>query len=292
MPDGRRLALWSERNQIVRLVSGGGQGQSVIRTDFLANLSAVMHEEKIYFVYQNIAGAVMFHAPDAEDILLFAERLENCRFGGLTLMVWQGRLFLLYTAWNSVCERYSLKLSELLAGESGVRAETLALSSGDGETICETELVSRKESTPEFEVWAVDRELIIGLGEECLRLNMSETGNIFWEKGSWMQQEEIGELEREVVGHQRKISELECEVEEKQKQIHQLKDQVEGWREQLMNAQTQLDSAVSQYNELAELTRKLQQEGKHWRDRYYQETKKRGNRSGAVKAKRISELSE
>lgn len=266
LPDGRRLALWSERNQIVRLVPGGGQSQSVIRTDFLADLSAVMHEEKIYFVYQNIAGAVMFHAPDAEDVLLFAERLENCRFGGLTLTVWQGKLFLLYTSWNAVRESYSLKLWELPTKGAGDVAEPVSVHSQDN-VIRETELVSGTAYEPSFQVLRADKEMMIGMGEKCLRLEMNEAGEIVCRRGSWMSEQEQGQMLR-------------------------LKNEVEDWRVRLTNAQTQLDSAVSQYNELAELTKKLQQEGKHWRDRYYQETKKRGNRSGAVKAKRISELSE
>ena len=45
-------------------------------------------------------------------------------------------------------------------------------------------------------------------------------------------------------------------------------------RAQSADYQTRLQSAVNQYNELAEITRQLQTEGKKWRDKYFQEAKK------------------
>ena len=51
----------------------------------------------------------------------------------------------------------------------------------------------------------------------------------------------------------------------------------------------QLRSAVAQYNELADLTRQLQTEGKKWREKYYQEVKRRKERQSEGRLKRNGE---
>ena len=333
LPDGRRLALWSERNQIIRLVSGGGsRSQSVIRSDFLSDLSAAMYDGKIYFVYQNTSGSIMLHVPeDEEDTLLFGERLESCRHGGLTLAVWRGRLYLLYTAWNPVREAYALKMRELPMNDDGDEAENRSGAAARDMGACpEQELLRDLEEAPVFRVLVDKHALNVLSGEECLRLTPAEDGSEHWERGRWLGEERI------VL--QKQVSELEAECSVLQEQIRDLEDEVGGLQEkmkrltiesgalkesdrvkgetaaalqkendilykrvgelqaanQLLTGQQQatqahLTSAVSQYNELAELTRQLQQEGKKWRDRYYQETKKKKERSGAVKVKRVSE---
>ncbi len=333
LPDGRRLALWSERNQIIRLVSGGGnRSQSVIRGDYLSDLSAAMYDGKIYFVYQNTAGSIMFHVPeDEEDTLLFGERLESCRHGGLTLVVWRGRLYLLYTAWNPVREVYALKMRELpMNGEVDEAENSPGTVARDMGSCLEQELLRDLEEAPAFRVLVDRNALNVLSGEECLRLTLAEDGSECWEKGRWLGEERI------VL--QKRVSELEAECSVLQEQIRDLEDEVGGLQErmrmltiessalkesnrvkgevavelqkekdilykrvselqaanQLLTGQQQatqahLTSAVNQYNELAELTKQLQQEGKKWRDRYYQETKKKKERSGAVKVKRVSE---
>lgn len=341
LPDGRRLALWSERNQIVRLISGvGNRSQSVIRSDFLSDLSAAMHDGKIYFVYQNTASMVMLHLPDdEEDILLFGERLESCRHGGLTLVVWQERLYLFYAAWNPVREKYALKLRELPMNRTADGAEN-GLNSGaqDNGSRPEMEVLRDLETVPAFHLLAEENALSVLLGEDCLRLTRTEAGEECWERGKWLSEEmldglrtKMSGLEEERGGLLRQVSELEAERgnlqarlnifeqehEILQEQTRELEGGIGGLQEKLKMltienralkesnrvkgeaavelqnekaaAEARLTSAVDQYNELAELTRQLQQEGKKWRDRYYQETKKKNTRSGAVKVKRVSE---
>jgi len=254
LPDGRRMALWGEQNQIVRLLSGTvSRNQTVIRTDFLSDLSAVMFQGNIYFVYQTVSGAIVMHVPEEENRLLFVERLENCRFRELTLIGWKDRLYLLYIAWNGIREKYSLKLREVMrkdeAEKSGKDIEELLLDDNVGET----------ESV---RVISNGGELAIEMGKRSFWLNMNEDGMIRLRKECSIAVTELTDLRRTN------------------------EQQADEWRQKLDAEQRRLDSASRQYKELAELAEKLQQEGKYWRNSYYQEVKKHKRNAGAIKVKR------
>ncbi len=312
LPDGERLALWGEKGQIIRLLSAGNRSRTVIRSDYLSDLSAVMVEGKIYFVYQNVSGAVMLHLPDDEaDILLMAERLENCRFKGLTLTVWQRKLYLFYTAWNAVRETYLLKMREIFRFGSDDTAEGSFSTEYEGLT-AETEVWEDWEKAPAFEVSAVGELFVVRVGETELHRTMMTEGTKPWERGSRITdgerekllarcseaEERCDEIEKRCIRAEEKICDLEalrrktekdCEVLQKKRDEAKQRAERELYREreQVHELEIRLASAVEQYNELTKLAQKLQIEGKKWRDRYLSETKKKRERSGAVKVQRI-----
>ncbi|MBQ6875310.1 MAG: hypothetical protein IJN46_03625, partial [Lachnospiraceae bacterium] len=194
LPDGERLALWGEKGQIIRLLSGGNRSRTVIRSDYLSDLSAVMVEGKIYFVYQNISGSVMLHLPDEEeDILLMAERLENCRFTGLTLVVWQRKLYLFYFAWNAVRGANLLKMREVFAFGADDMAQGSSLTEREGQT-AEVEVWEERENAPAFEVSAAGDRLTVRVGETELYRIMTSDGTYSWERGSRITDEERDKL--------------------------------------------------------------------------------------------------
>ena len=266
LPDGERLALWGEKGQIIRLLSGGNRSRTVIRSDYLSDLSAVMVEGKIYFVYQNISGSVMLHLPDEEeDILLMAERLENCRFTGLTLVVWQRKLYLFYFAWNAVRGANLLKMREIFAFGADDMAQGSSLTEREGQ-ITEVEVWEDRENMPAFEVSAAGDRLTVRVGETELYRIMTSDGTYSWERGRRITDEERDEL---LV----RCSEAELELYRERETVRELENR--------------FAAAVEQYNELTKLAQRLQAEGKKWRDRYLAETRKKRDRSGAVKVRRI-----
>ena len=305
LSDGERLALWGEKGQIIRLLSGGNRSRTVIRSDYLSDLSAVMVEGKIYFVYQNVSGAVMFHLPDEEeDTLLMAERLENCRFTGLTLVVWQRKLYLFYSAWNAVRETYLLKMRAVFRFGSDDMAEDGFSTEHEGGTE-ETPVWEDREKAPEFEVSAIGDRLTVCVGENELHLTTTTEGTYRWERGSRITEEErekllarcseaeerceqADEMNSEIEALRLK-SEKDCEAlrRERDEVIQRAELELYREREQVRELENRLVSAVEQYNELTKLAQRLQAEGKKWRDRYLSETKKKRERSGAVKVRRI-----
>ncbi len=280
LPDGERLALWGEKGQIVRMLSAGNRSRTVIRSDYLSDLSAVMVEGKIYFVYQNVSGEIMLHLPDEEeDILLMAERLENCRFKGLTLTVWQRKLYLFYFAWNAVREANLLKMREIFRFGADDTVEGSFSTEHEGLT-AETEVWEDRENVPIFEVSAAGDRLTVCVGENELHRIMTSEGTYLWERGSRITDEEIEALRRKT----EKDCEALCRKYDEAKQ--QAERELYREREQIRELEGRLISAVEQYNELTTLAQKLQAEGKKWRDRYLAETKKKRERSGTVKVRR------
>lgn len=337
LADGRRLALWSEKNQIIRQLSGGGGNRShtTLRTDFLSDFSAASIDGKIYFAYQNTSRRVMLYLPDGEeDRMLFGESIESCRHSGMTLTAWRGNLYLFYLAWSPIRERYSLKVRKIL--ENGELKAGGDYGAGD-----EQVLTQDYEEAPEFQIVAEKDCLRILTGEKNWRLDGADDGGESWRQEGWMsgeimreqeeRQKEIEELRNEVMELRNERAELEESVmrtEKKNVQLNEAVTKTEKENEQLEGAvtkaerenaqlketalrqkenfsaekrqyieeierlseereklrlenraqsadyQTRLQSAVNQYNELAEITRQLQTEGKKWRDKYFQEAKK------------------
>lgn len=280
LPDGERLALWGEKGQIIRLLSGGNRSRTVIRSDYLSDLSAVMVDGKIYFVYQNVSGAVMLHLPDEEeDILLMAERLENCQFTGLTLAVWQRKLYLFYFAWNAVRGANLLKMREVFAFGADGMAQGSSLTEREGQ-ITEVEVWEERENAPAFEVSAVGDRLAVRVGGNELHRTMTSEGTYRWERGSRITDEERDKLLARCLEAEERCNEVEAQCVKVEQELYRE-------REQVRELENRLVSAVEQYNELTKLAQRLQAEGKKWRDRYLSETKKKRERSGAVKVRRI-----
>lgn len=347
LADGRRLALWSEKNQIVRQLSGGGGNRSHItmRSDFLSDLSAVSVNGRIYFVYQNTARMVMLYLPDAEeDLLLFGESIESCRHSDLTLAVWEDGLYLFYVGWSPIRERYFLKARKLALGR-------LMISDGQKE-VTETVLGQEFTEPPEYRLIQAKDGLTVLAGEDCWKMRSDKAGGTVWNLGKWAEkdrierwrlaeetveemqsklkeeQEKTGSLQKALGEERAKAGELqkaslaekqritaqlnqlraekeqltekwECLQSEYQKQaegksrleeeIQRLAEECEKQKLEQEQYRTQLQAAVNQYNELAEVARQLQIEGKKWRDKYFQETKKRKERSLAAKGKQSGE---
>ena len=291
LADGRRLALWSEKNQIIRQLSGGGGNRShiTLRTDFLSDFSAAAIDGKIYFAYQNTSRRVMLYLPDGEeDRILFGESIESCRHSGMTLTAWKGKLYLFYLAFSPIRERYSLKVRKLLDNGQVKAGE-------DYEPGEEQVLAQDLEMAPEFQVVAEKECLRIMTGKKGWQLELDESGVESWQEGSWINEAGLSkQKEKEKAeAHQQEIRSLRGDRKQYMEEIERLEEENEKLRleqeQEVMAYRAKLQSAVAQYNELAGITRQLQTEGKKWRDKYFQEAKKRREKTAAVRAGRTAE---
>lgn len=291
LADGRRLALWSEKNQIIRQLSGGGGNRShiTLRTDFLSDFSAAAIDGKIYFAYQNTSRRVMLYLPDGEeDRILFGESIESCRHSGMTLTAWKGKLYLFYLAFSPIRERYSLKVRKLLDNGQVKAGE-------DYEPGEEQVLAQDLEMAPEFQVVAEKECLRIMTGKKGWQLELDESGVESWQEGSWINEAGLSKQKEKEKAEalQQEIRSLRGDRKQYMEEIERLEEENEKLRleqeQEVMAYRAKLQSAVAQYNELAGMTRQLQTEGKKWRDKYFQEAKKRREKTAAVKAGRTAE---
>lgn len=291
LADGRRLALWSEKNQIIRQLSGGGGNRShiTLRTDFLSDFSAAAIDGKIYFAYQNTSRRVMLYLPDGEeDRILFGESIESCRHSGMTLTAWKGKLYLFYLAFSPIRERYSLKVRKLLDNGQVKAGE-------DYEPGEEQVLAQDLEMAPEFQVVAEKECLRIMTGKKGWQLELDESGVESWQEGSWINEAGLSKQKEKEKAEalQQEIRSLRGDRKQYMEEIERLEEENEKLRleqeQEVMAYRAKLQSAVAQYNELAGMTRQLQTEGKKWRDKYFQEAKKRREKTAAVRAGRTAE---
>ena len=291
LADGRRLALWSEKNQIIRQLSGGGGNRShiTLRTDFLSDFSAAAIDGKIYFAYQNTSRRVMLYLPDGEeDRILFGESIESCRHSGMTLTAWKGKLYLFYLAFSPIRERYSLKVRKLLDNGQVKAGE-------DYEPGEEQVLAQDLEMAPEFQVVAEKECLRIMTGKKGWQLELDESGVESWQEGSWINEAGLSKQKEKEKAEalQQEIRSLRGDRKQYMEEIERLEEENEKLRleqeQEVMAYRAKLQSAVAQYNELAGITRQLQTEGKKWRDKYFQEAKKRREKTAAVRAGRTAE---
>jgi hypothetical protein len=129
----------------------------------------------------------------------------------------------------------------------------------EGEELLLEDNVSKKASVHTI---AEGGELVIQIGKQGFRLSLVEDRKIRIQKEYLISQKELAESKKK------------------------MEEQENEWKKQLVAERERLDSASRQYNELTVLAKKLQQEGKYWRDSYYQEIKKQKRKGGAVKVKR------
>lgn len=243
LADGRRVALWSEKNQIIRQLSGGGGNRShmTLRTDFLSDFSAASLDGKIYFTYQNTSRRVMLYLPDGEeDRLLFGESIESCRHGGLNLIAWNGRLYLFYTAWSPIKESYALKMRKPLE----------AITQGDGTVYAdgeETILTQELGEAPEFQVISGQKELWVISGGNCWRLTAGENGAESWQEGIWTAAEMVDGwevLRKKAEEAKQKMQQIMSE----RKQLEEENSKLREWKSGLQEENRVLREKISEYD--------------------------------------------
>ena len=231
----------------------------------------------------------MLYLPDGEeDRILFGESIESCRHSGMTLTAWKGKLYLFYLAFSPIRERYSLKVRKLLDNGQVKAGE-------DYEPGEEQVLAQDLEMAPEFQVVAEKECLRIMTGKKGWQLELDESGVESWQEGSWINEAGLSKQKEKEKAEalQQEIRSLRGDRKQYMEEIERLEEENEKLRleqeQEVMAYRAKLQSAVAQYNELAGITRQLQTEGKKWRDKYFQEAKKRREKTAAVKAGRTAE---
>ena len=197
-----------------------------------------------------------------------------------------------------------LKMKEVFAFGTDDTAQGSSLTEREGQT-AEVEVREERENAPAFEVSAVGDRLTVRVGEIELLCTLTSEGTYSWERGSRITDEERAELFarcREAEERCKQVDEMNFEIEalrlktekdcealrcERDEVMQRAELELYRERETVRELENRFAAAVEQYNELTKLAQRLQAEGKKWRDRYLSETRKKRDRSGAVKVRRI-----
>lgn len=257
--DGGKTAIYAVGSKIyfTYLTAGRGRFTAVLAKDYQSNLAACSWDYECCFSYLNTQGELLVRRIGREKGRLLYRQMWNFHVtsGGIrrpSMVRCGGRCFLLYLEERKDMHRECLVL--LTVEPPG---EPYILEEGTG--------------FAEYFVW--------GREEECSVMLIKEKGNISrWKWNGEFFTEEDAVWSRQDMEQKTRFLEAQyekkyAEMQNTERQIRRkLEKEQEKIREDIVVYYEEKVSALRlQYEELARVTRQLQEAGKKWRDMYFDE---------------------
>ena len=288
LSDGRRLMLYRENNRILVLITPLFKGQlpGIRHTDCLGQLFSTAFNGRIYYVYENLVHQIIFGNLDSPDTaVVLSPSASAAAFEGLALHAVEGQLRLFYQAkaadglWELwMQDPWHVTVKACICRGGGRRADCrwyvhqgehfLALDRGDGHTDVFVWHASEQGYVP-WEVHILDA-CASGTREKELEEALEASGT------------QVKELKEALEASGTRERELKEALEASGTRERELKEALEASGTQVKEAQAreasalaQLASARTQYEALAQTARKLQELGRHWRDKYWENSGKK-----------------
>ncbi len=232
LPDGTKLAVWEERNQVMALPIPfrRGTGAAVLARDVLKDLTSVVFRGQVYYACHSLEHRILFGAAgEGAPAAVLSDPSDGRQYSGLRLLEWKEELYLFFRARGRDGKLWELKVMR-------------PLSDREARTLWEG------FSEPVEPVYAGGKRLVI----------LAEGGILTWDG---KKQPEQGEILRLGTGQKARdaILKLEAENRRERARIRALAQEHEA----------RLEEIKRQYDELAAYAGELQQEGKRWREKYY-----------------------
>ena len=246
LSDGRRLMLYRENNRILVLITPLFKGQlpGIRHTDCLGQLFSTAFNGRIYYVYENLVHQIIFGNLDSPDTaVVLSPSASAAAFEGLALHAVEGQLRLFYQAkaadglWELwMQDPWHVTIKACICRGGGQRADCRWYVH-QGEHFL---ALDREDGHADVFVW-----------------HASEQGYVPWE-AHILDARASGTREREL-----------------EEALEASGTQVKEAQAREASALAQLASARTQYEALAQTARKLQELGRHWRDKYWENSGKK-----------------
>ena len=288
LSDGRRLMLYRENNRILVLITPLFKGQlpGIRHTDCLGQLFSTAFNGRIYYVYENLVHQIIFGNLDSPDTaVVLSPSASAAAFEGLALYAVEGQLRLFYQAkaadglWELwMQDPWHVTVKACICRGGGQRADCrwyvhqgehfLALDRGDGHA--------------DVFVWHASEQGYVPWEAHILDARASGTRERELEEALEASGTRERELEEALEASGTRERELEEALEASGTREKELEEALEASGTQVKEAQAreasalaQLASARTQYEALAQTARKLQELGRHWRDKYWENSGKK-----------------
>ncbi|MCI8465938.1 MAG: hypothetical protein HFI63_08795 [Lachnospiraceae bacterium] len=233
LPDGTKLVVWEERNQILALTLPlrRGAGVTVLARDVLKDLTCAVFRGSVYYACHSLEHRIFFGlAGDGQPTAILSDPSDERRYSALRLLAWKEELYLFFRARSRGGKTWELKVMRPL---------------------------SAREAKTLWEGFTEPMEPVyVDTGGKLVILSGSRICT--WDG---KQPPEQGEILRLGTGQKARDAILKLEAENRQ-----YKTQTENL---MRKHETQLGEIKKQYDELAVYATELQQEGKRWREKYY-----------------------
>lgn len=275
LSDGRKAVVYDEGNNItiIFITNVRNMQSAVVARDYLSALDCLYFRNNLYVVYISNTNEVKWKQVGREDSLtLITGTNEVWDVSNLKMFVINEKIYVSYQIYNDGKNAYEIRY----INPNGDRKTKLMLSEKDrilkydiAEINEEIYLkIKVSEETPyEYFRLSIDGQEDIGLSREYLIDEEEE--NRRQEK----YENKLKSLEAEKAEIKK---ELEKQYEdEKEKNDEKLKVKLESLKEELSRQHTEEIKALEenytrQYNELSDMTRQIQEEGKKYRELYVQ----------------------
>ena len=275
LSDGRKAVVYDEGNNItiIFITNVRNMQSAVVARDYLSALDCLYFRNNLYVVYISNTNEVKWKQVGREEsLILITGTNEVWDVSNLKMFVINEKIYVSYQIYNDGKNAYEIRY----INPNGDRKTKLML--------------SEKERILKYDITEINEEIY-------LKIKVSEETPYEYFRLSIDGQEDIGlsreylideeEENRRQEKYENKIKSLEAEKaeikkelekqyeDEKEKNDEKLKVKLESLKEELSRQHTEEIKALEenytrQYNELSDMTRQIQEEGKKYRELYVQ----------------------
>ncbi|MBR1816607.1 MAG: hypothetical protein IJ763_07895 [Lachnospiraceae bacterium] len=268
LADGRKAIIYDEGNNIILIFMTNTRNMqsAVVARDYLSSLDCVYFRNNIYIVYISNTNEVKFRQIGSDETLvLISDANEVWNVSDLQLFVINEKIYLSYQIYNKGDDEHEIRY----INPRGDRKSKLML--------------SKKDRIYEYSIFTANEEIYLkvryeaGKAYEFYRLSIDGSEDIVLSQNYLIDDNERKRYEKDIND---KLDKIEADKNDLKEQIS--KEYEDKLNQEMDKLKTELDEKraeeirsleenyTRQYNELSDMTKQIQEEGKQYRDMYIQ----------------------
>ncbi len=265
LKNGIKVIIYTEGNNIIvnylslgRIVRAG-----VLFNNYRWGLTSVIKDDEVYIAYVSVENELVWDKLGSQNpIVLYADKGERWLVDRLKIKEFQGILVLFYMTINHMEGHSEIKYIIPYGERRGriIVSNKVVIGSYDVEDIYSQYFLwykAEKDSIPSFFIMNLENINDIKIKEIYIEETSTEKIKEYYEINTEMKLKE--QKEKLEIEYRKSTEMLEYSHSKKmQERLHNVEEHYK-----------------KQYNELSEMTREIQEEGKKWRELYYKSVKKK-----------------
>lgn len=247
MHDGRRLVFYTDGNDINMIICGPGRNTKFtkLENDFHSSLKAIYHDGEIYYAYISYARELVVETVISENrIVVFQDSSDILNIRNLSLQVVQGKIYL-FCVLNLNDRETVIRYYEVYGDKSS------------------RDLIVSKTISA-YDVFEMNEHKMLWFSTKTREHKFYQI--LSNDRGEIALEEVLIDSKRNVTNKEENLKKQKDEIEEKLKNNFEERMKLEIEKQQ--------KTFKKKYEQLAEATKEIQNEGKKWRELYYENVNK------------------
>ncbi len=272
---GARGAIYDEGNNIILMPLGGRiNRQMIISRDYGSELIFYCDTDRVYIAYFNTQNDLVWHTVgEGERVILLSGTIEGLEISNIKIEKIYDAVYLFYVIKKLNNNQYEIRYISPFGNRNS-------------KTFFCSEYPIENYGFSKNNEWYLSIKLLGECTTRQYMINIDKIGDVKFEEFKLYNVDELQKnsnnmrlLEEEVLKYKNYINRLEKDlgdknaiIEEKDESLHKAQ---EVYNNMLKNEINKIETQYrKQYDELAKLTKEIQEEGKRWRELYYKNVKK------------------